>query len=73
MKKVYSTKRAAEKMGVGFRTLNAWLARGILRPSKSIIMPGGRTLWFRSDADIARGRKVKAQQRPGPKPKAARL
>ena len=72
MKKNYSTTKAAEKIGVGFRTLNRWLALGILKPSKSIEMPGGHTLWFWSDADVARGRKVKAAQRPGPKPKAAK-
>jgi hypothetical protein len=72
MKKTYSTLRAAEMMGVGFRTLNRWLALGIIKPSRAIEMPSGDTLWLWNDADVARGRKVKAQQRPGPKPKAAK-
>ena len=72
MKKTYSTKRAAVKMGVSFRTLNRWLALGLIRPSMAIPIEGGRTLWRWTDADVARGRKVKAKQHPGPKPKAAK-
>jgi predicted site-specific integrase-resolvase len=72
MKKTYSTQTAARKMGIGFRTLNRWLAQGKLKPSTAIKMPNGRTLWLWTDADIARGRKVKAAQKPGPKAKANR-
>lgn len=72
MTKFYNTKQAAAKMGVGFRTLNRWLEMGTIKSAKSVIMPGGRTLWFWTDADIVRGRKVKAAQRRGPKPKAAK-
>jgi len=72
MKKTYSTQKAAQKIGVGFRTLNRWLASGIIKPSRAIEMPSGNTLWLWNDADVARGRKVKAAQRPGPKPKAAK-
>jgi predicted site-specific integrase-resolvase len=68
----YNTETAAKKMGVGFRTLGRWLELGKIKSSKSVTMPGGRTLWFWTDADIARGRKVKAAQRRGPKPKAAK-
>jgi len=67
MKKTYSTKRAAAQMGVSFRTLNRWLALGLIRASIAIPMGGGRTLWRWTDADIARGRKVRAAQKPGPK------
>jgi hypothetical protein len=67
VKKTYSTQRAASKIGVGFRTLNRWLALGLVRPSMAIPMGGGRTLWRWTDADIAKGRKVKATQKPGPK------
>ncbi len=69
MKKTYSTQQAAGKMGVSFRTLNRWLALGKIRPSTAIKMPSGRTFWLWTDLDIARGRKVKAAQKPGPKPK----
>jgi predicted DNA-binding protein (UPF0251 family) len=72
MKKTYSTRQAAAKMRVSFRTLNRWLADGKIKPSKAIEMPNGRTLWLWSPADIAKGRKVKAAQTPGPKPKAAK-
>jgi hypothetical protein len=67
MKKTYSTRQAAAKMRVSFRTLNRWLGLGKIRPSKAIKMPNGRTLWLWSTADIAKGRKVKAAQQPGPK------
>jgi DNA-binding transcriptional MerR regulator len=72
MKKTYSTQQAARKMGVSFRTLNRWLALGLIRPSIAIPIDGGRTLWRWTDADIARGRKVKDKQHPGPKPKAGK-
>jgi hypothetical protein len=68
VKKTYSTKRAAAKIGTGFRTLNRWLARGLIRPSMAIPIDGGRTLWRWTDADVAKGRKVRAAQKPGPKP-----
>jgi len=72
MKKTYSTQQAARKMGVSFRTLNRWLALGKIRPSTAVKMPNGRTFWLWTDADIARGRKVKAAQKPGPKAKPKR-
>ncbi len=65
--KTYSTRQAAAKMRVSFRTLNRWLADGKIKPSTAIQMPTGRTLWLWNDRDIAKGRKVKAAQRPGPK------
>ncbi|MGD0909726.1 MAG: hypothetical protein ABSA96_19255 [Candidatus Acidiferrales bacterium] len=68
MKKTYSTAQAAKKIGVGFRTLNRWLALELVRPSMPIPIGGGRTLWRWTDADIAQARKVKATQKPGPKP-----
>src|ERR1039458_1126876 len=56
MTKTYGTQQAAAKIGVGFRTLNRWLALGKIKPSTAIKMPDGRTLWLWMDADIARGR-----------------
>ena len=69
MKKTYGTEQAAKKIGVGFRTLNRWLALGEIKPSTEIKMPDGRILGFWTDADIALGRKEKARMKPGPKPK----
>jgi len=69
MKKTYSTQQAAAKIGVGFRTLNRWLADGLIRTSIAVPIGGGRTLRRWTDADIAKGRKVKAAQKPGPKAK----
>jgi predicted site-specific integrase-resolvase len=56
-------------MRVSFRTLNRWLADGKIKPSTAIKMPSGRarTLWLWTERDIAKGRKVKAAQKPGPK------
>ena len=70
-KKAYSTPQAARKIGVSFITLHRWLRDGKIRPSQAIPLEG-RTLWLWTDADIAKGRKVKAAQKPGPKPKAGR-
>jgi predicted site-specific integrase-resolvase len=72
MKNTYTTRTAAAKMGVSFRTLNRWLALGKIKPSRAIELPTGRTLWLWNDADVIRGRKVKAAQRRGPRPKARR-
>jgi predicted site-specific integrase-resolvase len=72
MTKNYSTRQAAAKMRVSFRTLNRWLANGKIKPSTAIKMPNGSTLWLWNEADIAKGRKVKAAQTPGPKPKAGK-
>jgi hypothetical protein len=66
-KKTYSTRQAAAKMRVSFRTLNRWLADRKIKPSTAIKMPNGHTLWLWGEADIAKGRKVKAAQKPGPK------
>jgi hypothetical protein len=70
VKKTYSTQQAAAKIGVGFRTLNRWLALGSIKPSTAIKMPNGRTFWLWTKTDIVNGRKVKAAQKPGPKAKA---
>lgn len=72
MKKTYSTKQAAGKMRVSFRTLNRWLSLGLIRPSVAVPMGGGRTLWRWTDADIAKGRKVKAAQKAGPRARPKR-
>jgi predicted site-specific integrase-resolvase len=72
MKKTYSTQQAAKKIGVSFRTLNRWLATGLIRASVAIPMGGGHTLWRWTDADLIKGRKVNAAQKPGPKAKPQR-
>jgi hypothetical protein len=68
-KRTYSTQQAAKKIGIGFRSLNRWLAHGLIRPSIAVPMDAERTLWRWTDVDIAKGRKVKATQKPGPKAK----
>jgi predicted site-specific integrase-resolvase len=65
VKKTFGTPQAAKKIGVSFITLHRWLRDGKIRPQG--IPLDGRTLWRWTDADIAKGRKVKAAQKPGPK------
>ena len=66
--KTYSTRQAAKIIGVSYVTLRRWLSKGQLKPSQGVPYDG-RTLWRWTQADIAKGRKVKAAQKPGPKPK----
>jgi predicted site-specific integrase-resolvase len=66
--KTYGTPRAAKLIGVSFATIHRWLRDGKIRPL-GIELADGRMLWQWTDADIAKGRKVKAAQKPGPKPK----
>ena len=66
-KKTYSTRQASAKIRVSFRTLNRWLADELIRPSIAVPIDGGRTLWRWTEADVAKARKVKAAQKPGPK------
>jgi predicted site-specific integrase-resolvase len=66
-KRTFSTPQAAKRIGVSFITLHRWLRDGKIRPQG--IPLEGRILWLWTDEDIARGRKVKAAQKPGPKPK----
>jgi predicted site-specific integrase-resolvase len=63
----YTTPQAAKLIGVSFPTLHRWLRDEKIRPQG--IPLAGRTVWIWRDADIARGKKVKEQQRPGPKVK----
>ena len=67
--KTYGTRRAAARIGVSLRTLRRWMARGLIRASKSLPMSGGYTLWRWTDANIKKGRKVKATQKRGRKPR----
>jgi predicted site-specific integrase-resolvase len=69
MKKTYTTSIAAKKIGVSFRTLNRWIALGKIKASQGFPLADGRKLWVWTNADIAEGRKVKAEQHPGPRPK----
>ncbi len=64
--KKYGTHQAAKLIGVASITLHRWLKDKKIRP-QGIQLADGRILWQWSDADIAKGRKVKAAQKPGPK------
>ena len=66
-KSYYSTEIAAKRIGVSFRTLNRWLAAGKIKPTVGIPFADDRMFWRWTDADVAKGKKVKAAQKPGPK------
>ena len=66
--KTYNTKQAAKILGIGFRTINRWLNTGVIKP-QSVPYGGGRSLWLWTDADIAKGRKLKTTLKPGRKPR----
>lgn len=70
--KTYSTVAAAQKIGIGLRTLNRWLSLGRIRSSVSLPISNGRTLWRWTDADIRTDRRIKATLKPGRKPRGAR-
>ncbi len=67
--KTYSTRQAAKKIGISFRTINRWVALGTIKPSQGIPFGNNQTLWLWNDADIAKGRKLKSTLKPGRKPK----
>ena len=58
MRKTYSTKQAAAKVGLHWVTLRRWLAAGMFRPSQAIPYDG-RTLWRWTDADVEKLRRYK--------------
>lgn len=58
--------------GISYVTLRRWLAAGLIKPSVAVRMNGGRTLWRWTAADVEEARKVKARQKPGPKPRVKR-
>jgi hypothetical protein len=64
--KTHSTQQAAKLAGVSYITLRRWLADGKIKPSVGVPF-GAKTLWRWTLADVARARKFKATQRPGPK------
>jgi predicted site-specific integrase-resolvase len=70
--KTLSTQQAARMIGVSYITLRRWLAAGLIKPSVAVPMNGGRTLWRWTTADVEKARKVKARQKPGPRPRVKR-
>ena len=65
----YSTRQAASKIKVSFRTLNRWIASGRIKASHGVTLADGRRLWYWNDADIAKGKNIKATLKPGRKAK----
>jgi hypothetical protein len=68
MKTAYkSTRQAALAIGLSFRQINKWLADGTIKV-EGVPIPSGGRLWLWTDADIKRGRKIKATMKAGRKP-----
>jgi predicted site-specific integrase-resolvase len=57
----YSTRQAAEKVGIHWVTLHRWLASKKIRPTIAVPIDGGRTLWRWTANDIAKLGKVKQE------------
>ena len=66
--KFYTTREAAKLIGIGFRTLNRWIAAGRIKPSQSV-QAGTREMFLWTESEIAAGRKIKATLKPGRQPK----
>jgi hypothetical protein len=76
--KLYSTPEAAKAIGVTTRTIFRWIEDDKVKPQGRRIVPvnppsypcGDGVVMFWTEADLARARKVKAEQKPGPKVKS---
>ena len=68
--KLYSTPEVAKAIGVAVRTIYRWIEDDKIKPQGPSYPRGEGVVLFWTDADIAKARKVKAEQKPGPKVKA---
>jgi hypothetical protein len=68
-RKLYSTPEAAKLIGVAVRTIHRWMSDDKIKPQGPSYPRGDGVVLFWTEADIAKGRKVKADQKPGPKSK----
>jgi predicted DNA-binding transcriptional regulator AlpA len=60
MKKFYTTKQVAKKIGVGYQTMLRWLyAKDLAEPERIII--GGSSVRLWAEADLQRARKYKVE------------
>ena len=60
MKKFYTTRQVAKKIGVGYHTILRWLyAKKLAEPERMII--GGATVRLWTEADLQRARKYKVE------------
>ena len=66
-RKLYSTPQAAKLIGVAVRTVFRWMNDGKIKPQGPSYPRGDGVVLFWTEADIAKGRKVKVEQKPGPK------
>jgi hypothetical protein len=69
MKRQYSTREAAKKLGIALITLQKHVAKGTF-PVPPIARDHGISVRLWSDADLARVEKVLAGIKPGPKKRA---
>lgn len=57
--RTYSTREAAQLIGIHFVTLHHWLSTKKVRPSIAVPIGGGRTLWRWTNGDLKRVRRYK--------------
>jgi excisionase family DNA binding protein len=68
MGKKLTTGQAAEKAGITRDTIHRWIRDGLITAPEYRVIEGRATrLW--TAGDVERLRKLKAQHKPGPKPK----
>jgi hypothetical protein len=68
--KLYSTPEAAKAIGVTTRTIFRWIEADKIKPHGPSYPRGEGVVLFWTEADLAKARKVKAEQKPGPKVKS---
>jgi hypothetical protein len=60
MKKFYTTRQVAKKIGVGYQTILRWLyAQELAEPERLVI--GGATVRLWTEADVLKARKYKVE------------
>ena len=60
MKKYYTTKQVAKKIGVGYQTMLRWLyAKKLAEPERLVL--GGATVRLWTEVDLQRARKYKLE------------
>jgi excisionase family DNA binding protein len=70
MKRSFSTREAAEKLGVTLKTLQRHVSAGTI-PAPAIVKVGGVSVRLWTKRDIEKARKILAATKPGRKPKKA--
>jgi DNA-binding transcriptional MerR regulator len=67
VRKHFTSREAAKRIGVTPQTLYTWIARGLVKAPEQI-RAGGATFRLWTEDDIAAARKAKGKLKRGPKP-----